>query len=60
MKQYSHKEFASLLRKNDYSLNRTKGSHFIYTNKEGNHTSIPHKLSCVIARRLIKENKLKI
>lgn len=60
MKQYSHKEFVSLLRKNDYSLNRIKGSHFIHTNKEGNHISIPHKLSCVIARRLIKENKLKI
>lgn len=60
MKQYTHKEFVRILKKNGYQLNRNSGGHSIYTNEEGKHISIPQTLACVIARRLIKENNLKI
>ena len=59
MKQYTNKLFTAILSNNGYHLDRTKGSHYIYINEEGKHISIPHKLKCVIARRLIKENGLK-
>lgn len=60
MIQYTHKDFVKILKKNAFSLDRTKGSHSIYTNSEGRHISIPQTLSCVIARRLIKENNLEL
>ena len=60
MKQYTHRDFMKILKKNEFSLDRTKGSHSIYTNDKGNHISIPQTLACVIARRLIKENNLKV
>lgn len=58
MKQYTHKEFVRLLKKNGYWLDRQSGSHSIYLNNKGRHISIPQTLVCVIARRLIKENNL--
>ena len=58
MKQYKYREFISILKKNGYTLNRTKGDHSIYTNDNGRHISVPYKLVDVIARRLIKENNL--
>lgn len=59
MKQWTNKNFYSLLRRNGFIYNRSKGSHNIYTNEEGKHVSVPCKLKSVIANRLIKENNLK-
>lgn len=59
MKQYTHKEFIKLVERNGFRYNRCNGSHSIYMNNEGKHISVPKNLECVIARRLIKENKLK-
>lgn len=58
MTQYTHREFVKIVEANGFSFDRQIGSHGIYVNKEGRHISIPLKLRCVIARRLIKENKL--
>lgn len=60
MKQYTSKEFIKIVKSNGFKYNRTSGSHFIYINDKGRHISIPKKLECVIARRLIKENNLKV
>jgi len=46
--------------KNGFYYMRSNGSHSIYVNEEGHHMSIPLKLACVIARRLIRENNLDI
>lgn len=58
MKQYTFREFIKLVERNGFHYNRNNGSHFIYTNNEGRHISIPKNLKNVIARRLIKENNL--
>lgn len=58
MKQYTQKEFIRIIKKNGFSFNRNSGDHAIYI-KDGKHISVPQKLECVIARRLIKENSLK-
>lgn len=60
MKQYAQREFIRIIRNNGFEYNRHNGGHVIYTNKLGRHISIPQKLECVIARRLIKENNLVI
>lgn len=60
MKQYSKREFVKLLKKNGFEYVRSSGGHDIYYNKEGKHISIPQTLANVIARRLIKENNLKL
>ena len=57
MRQYTQKEFIKVVKKNGFRYERHSGSHAIYT-RNGKHISIPHKLECVIARRLIKENNL--
>lgn len=59
MKQYTQREFIRVVQKNGYLYNRHNGDHAIYV-KDGRHISIPQKLECVIARRLIKEHKLNI
>lgn len=59
MKQYTQRAFIKIVQKNGYTYSRHNGDHAIYV-KDGKHISIPHKLECVIARRLIKENKLNI
>lgn len=59
MKQYNQREFIRIVKRNGFSYNRHNGDHAIYI-KDGKHISIPQKLECVIARRLIRENKLKI
>lgn len=51
------KEFVRILERNGYSLNRAKGSHFVYTNGR-NTISINKDLNRMVARRLIKENCL--
>lgn len=57
-KRYSSKEFKQLLKKNGYWVERIKGSHYIYTNQQGNIISVPKDLNVIIALRLIKENNL--
>lgn len=57
MKQYTQREFIKIVVKNGFYYARHNGDHAIYV-KNGKHISIPHRLECVIARRLIKENKL--
>lgn len=57
MRQYTQKEFIKVVKKNGFRYERHSGSHAIYI-RDGKHISIPHKLECVIARRLIKENNL--
>lgn len=58
MKQYTQREFIRIVQHNGYSYSRHNGDHAIYVNCKGRHISIPQKLECVIARRLIKENNL--
>lgn len=60
MKQYTSKEFIKIVKKNGFHYIRHNGGHSIYINSKGRHISIPKKLECVIARRLIKENNLKV
>jgi predicted RNA binding protein YcfA (HicA-like mRNA interferase family) len=60
MKQWTHAEFCKMIEKNGFHYMRSNGSHSIYINEEGHHMSVPLKLACVIALRLIKENKLNI
>lgn len=60
MKQYTQREFIRIVKRNGFSYNRHNGDHAIYVNERGRHISIPQKLECVIARRLIKENNLNI
>ena len=58
MEQYTSREFTKIVQENGFKYDRSKGSHFIYINDKGRHISIPKRLECVIARRLIKENNL--
>lgn len=60
-KEYSYRDFRSLLRRNGYVFDRCSGDHCIFTN-DVNTISVPYhgkKLNRMIARRLIKENGLK-
>ena len=58
MRQYTSREFIRIVEKNGFYYSRNNGDHSIYVNDKGEHISIPHRLACVIARRLIKENNL--
>lgn len=49
-----------MLRKNGYTYSRHNGDHHIYVSEGGRHISVPQKLECVIARRLIREYNLNI
>lgn len=62
MIEWDTDDFIRMLKKNGYYLDkkRGKGSHSVYKNASGNQISIPLKIKAVIARRLIKENNLKI
>lgn len=60
MRQYTQREFIRIVERSGFYYDRNNGSHAIYINSKGKHISIPHKLECVIARRLIKENNLQI
>jgi len=57
MQPYTAEKFSRILRDNGFSLNRVKGSHYIYT-KEGHNVTVPIRLNACIANRLIKENGL--
>ena len=58
MRQYTSREFIRIVEKNGFYYSRNNGDHSIYVNDKGEHISIPHRLACVIARRIIKENNL--
>lgn len=53
------RDFDLILRRNGYSLIRSKGSHFVYLNETLNkHISINKDLNRMVKKRLIKENCL--
>lgn len=60
MKQYTQREFIKICVANGFYYSRHNGGHAIYVNDKGRHISIPNRLECVIARRLIVENNLDI
>lgn len=60
MQQWTYVEFCRMIKKNGFYYMRTNGSHSIFINKEGRHMSVPKKLNCILANRLIKENNLNI
>ena len=60
LRQWTHRDFCKMLRRNDFRLARFSGDHSIYLNTNGRHISVPHHLNACIALRLIKENNLKI
>lgn len=62
MLEWTTDNFCKMLRKNGYHLKKKggKGSHSVYVNEAGNIISVPLRIRCVIARRLIKENNLNI
>lgn len=60
MKQCTLREFIKILKFNGFHYDRCNGSHAIYMNDKGGHISVPKRLKCVIALRLIKENNLVI
>ena len=56
-KPYTKRDFEKLLINNGFSLQRVKGSHFIYKNGT-DLISVPKNLNKLISRRLIKEYHL--
>ena len=60
MKQYTQREFIKICIANGFYYSRHNGDHAIYVNDRGRHISIPSSLEQVIARRLVKENKLEV
>ena len=58
-KIYTYKDMCKLLKKNNYQMKRTNGSHFIYSNGT-NTISINYHLNRMVAERLIKENQLEV
>lgn len=60
---FTVREFRIILKDNGYTLQRKRGDHEIWVNDEGKHISIPNNSKCInvmVARRLIKENNLKV
>lgn len=51
-------DFDRMLKNNGYSKLRSKGSHTIYCNRDGNKITVNSHLNKMVARRLIKENNL--
>lgn len=61
MAEYSKRDVERILRNNDWTLHRSKGSHKIYKNDKGQHlTIIPTRCNRLIMQRLIKEYNLKV
>jgi len=60
-KQYTFKQLHKMLRKGGYEQIRSKGSHRIYRNDEGNTVSIPERskeVNRMLAARIVKECNL--
>lgn len=59
MKLHSHREFAALLSKNGFVLDRVRGSHEVWK-RDKELVVVPyHKVNFMIQHRLIKKHKLK-
>lgn len=58
-KIYNEKDFIKILMANGYRPERTKGSHTVYAKTGFNNIIINKRLNPMVAKRLIKENKLK-
>lgn len=56
---YSNRDFMKKLRNNGYSVSRTRGSHMVWKNANGNTITTNRDINKMVARRLIKENNLK-
>ena len=56
MEQYTSREFTKIVQENGFKYDRSKWRHIMYINEKGRHISIPKRLECLIARRLMKEN----
>ena len=56
---YDTRTFLKMLRNNNYVFDRYNGSHKVYTNGKAT-ISVPKKLNPMIAKRLIKENRLEV
>ena len=59
MNVYTFKDMKRKLRKNGYILDHINGSHYIYKNSKGNVITINLRLNPMVAKRLIRENRLK-
>lgn len=60
-KQYTFREFRTMLRRNGYVFQRTTGDHLVFSNDK-NTISVPFhgkEINRMLALRLIKENNLK-
>lgn len=57
MKMIDAKEMKKILINNGYRYQRSKGSHFIYSNGI-NTVSVNKDLNCMVARRLVKQYHL--
>lgn len=56
---YNKRDIQKILLKNGWILQRSKGSHNIYKNKNGKHITVRcTKCNKMIMQRLIKENNL--
>ena len=49
MKQYTRKEFITILKKNGFYYKRHNESHYIFINNKGRHINVPYNLEYVIA-----------
>lgn len=58
-KIYNYREFAKLLKANNFIAERHSGSHTIFV-REGRHISVSRNMNRMICERLIKENNLRI
>lgn len=56
-KVYNYREFAKILRKNNFEIKRYNGDHAIFV-RNGRHVSVAKKLNRMICERLIKENNI--
>ena len=53
------RKFTRMLTDNGYKRTRIRGSHYIFTNSEGNVISVPKDVNRMLKRRLIIENNLR-
>lgn len=58
-KTYTFRTFCKLLRKNGYDVVPKNGDHHKYKNKKNDSIVVNVRLNRLVAKRLIKEHKLK-
>lgn len=56
-KGYNYREFAKILKKNDFEIKRYSGDHKFFV-RDGRHVSVAKNLNRMICEQLIKENNL--